>query len=341
MGVLYSVLVNNTMPSFDLDPAFTALVTSSVSAESVLLLRRKIYGDGVINLKEAEQLFLINDQIGDVDCPEWSAFFTEAVTDLVLQQSIPYGYVSEENAKWLMERITKDSAMSLRTEFEALLKVMENAVSVPQNLAAFALEQVKSVIMSGQGMSLYGEAYEPGRVTAADVKALRRVLYAASSEGFNSISREEAEILFDIAQQTSSASNDPSFDDLFARAIGNHVMSGAGWSAPSMAIALRRERWLDEQHSLGGGVADFFGRALGGMGSAFTSLLSHHDQDKSENPLLDTPDDMITHEEADWIAARINRDGIISSAEKNLLRFLKSEASHLAPSLQSLMDKAA
>jgi hypothetical protein len=330
------------MPDLDLDPTFADLVSSPFSAESVLALRRKIYSDGAINRVEAEQLFLINHQIKDLDHPDWSVFFTEAVTDLVLQQSIPYGYISEDNAKWLIERITQDGKMTLRTEFEALLKVMDNAVSVPQMLAAFALEQVKQVVLCGQRVSLHDEAYEPGRVTAADVKALRRVLHAASSEGFNTISREEAEILFDIAEATATADNDPSFDDLFARAIGNHLMAGSGWSAPSMAIALRRERWLDEQHSLTGGIASFFGRALGGMGTAFTALLSQQGYSLSSGHLPhSTPHDMITYEEADWVASRINRDSIISSAEKNLLRFLKQEAAHIAPSLQPLMEKAA
>jgi hypothetical protein len=44
--------------------------------------------------------------------------------------------------------------------------------------------------------------------------------------------------------------------------------------------------------------------------------------------------------EAEWLIARLQRDGKISAAEKRLLAFLKAESPSIAPALAALMEKA-
>ena len=71
-----------------------------------------------------------------------------------------------------------------------------------------------------------GECHAPpGRVTRADVEALRRVLYVASSKGFDQVTRAEAAVLFSIAETTIDAPNDPAYADHFARAVANQNLS--------------------------------------------------------------------------------------------------------------------
>jgi hypothetical protein len=48
----------------------------------------------------------------------------------------------------------------------------------------------------------------------------------------------------------------------------------------------------------------------------------------------------ITKSEADWVIARLNRDGELSSAEQRLLQFLGAEAPSVAPALEPLIAKA-
>ena len=70
-----------------------------------------------------------------------------------------------------------------------------------------------------------------------------------------SITRVEAEILFNINDRTAEADNDPAWSDLFAKALANCVMAASGYVAPPREVALRQEAWLN---SPSGGVGTFF-----------------------------------------------------------------------------------
>ena len=51
--------------------------------------------------------------------------------------------------------------------------------------------------------------------------------------------------------------------------------------------------------------------------------------------------EVVTAEEAEWLARRMGRDGVLHDNEKALLRFIRDEAPSVHPSLQSLIAKAA
>ena len=54
------------------------------------------------------------DRAAPVKCPEWTAFFVEAVTDHVVWQSRPSGVVNEAQGEWLIARA---DALSLEPDF--------------------------------------------------------------------------------------------------------------------------------------------------------------------------------------------------------------------------------
>src|SRR5688572_15101514 len=130
-----------------LDRDFVAEVKVSgrVTAEHVRALRAALYGEGTAQPAEVEQLFAIDEVAADHD-PAWAELFTEALTDLLVEQMEPHGYVSEANAEWLMARIAQDGAVKTDTELELLVKVLEKARTSPDRLAAFALNQVKKAV---------------------------------------------------------------------------------------------------------------------------------------------------------------------------------------------------
>jgi hypothetical protein len=313
-----------TLPS-----AIAALATPGITAEDVVALRRHYFADNAISLREGEELFALGERIGDADCHEWHQFFSEAITLLLVEQIEPRGYLSDANAEWFIARIKADGHILIKSEFETLLRVMERAREVPDKLAAFALGLVKDIILNGDGVAITGEKHEPGIVTAADVAALRRTLFVASSEGFGSVTRAEADVLFDIADATARADNDPSFDDLFARAIGNHLLSGQGRRAPDRKEALRRQAWLDERRPLRTGIAATLRGLVFG---------------KRETTVEPTPapvTEIVTSEEAAWLKGRIHYDGKVGSAERALLAFLRDEAAEIDPSLDAVIAEAA
>jgi hypothetical protein len=217
--------------------------------------------------------------------------------------------------------------------FAMLLAVMERARSVPDRLAAFGLRVVERVVLSGQGGNVTGECHAPGRVTKADVEALRRVLYVASSEGFGQVTRAEAEVLFTIAEATIDAPNHPAFADLFARAVANHILSPGGRLPPSATEALRREVWLDETRPLHVGVGSFFRSAVASLARREAT------PDPVEAALVggSLSPDRIDAAEAQWLTERTGRNGRVSAAEHRLLAFLQEETGALPAALAALV----
>ncbi|MGY6568271.1 MAG: hypothetical protein ACXIVE_04680 [Salinarimonas sp.] len=313
-----------------LPPEIAALAHPGISEADVVTLRRHYFADNAISLREGEELFRIAAGIGDAGPRAWHDFFSEAITELLVHQVQPAGYLSQENARWFMDRIMEDGHVLLKTEFETLLKVMQQARRVPDCLAAFGLKLVADVVLTGEGESVTGERHAPGVVTKADVEALRRVLYVASSEGFGAVTRAEADVLFEIAHKTVDASNDPSFADLFARAIGNHVLCGIGRHAPCPDEARRRETWLDERRSLGTGLGAVLRGIFGARPVAESAGIS----------AFAAGDEVVTSEEALWLKQRIRSNDRLCPAERALLTFLDREARRIDPLLDRLLEEA-
>jgi hypothetical protein len=223
----------------------------SITDDDVLAMRRAYYSDASITEGEASELFALNDS-----CPShalsWTQFFTEALSDFIVHQMKPEGYVDEANAKWLMKHIDADGKLESWNELELLIGILEKAKSVPDSLNIYALNQVKNAVLNGDGVTRSGKDLKAGVVTKGDVQILRRILYAYGSGDNIGITIPEAEVLFDINDATAKADNHPSWSVLFAQAIANHLMMAQGFQAPDRETALRHEKWLDEKPTMGG-----------------------------------------------------------------------------------------
>ena len=318
------------------------LQRGQVRADDVLALRRTIFEDGAVSPDEAELLFQIDQAEGPHDAG-WSELFCEALTDYLVHQSAPAGYVSAENAQWLTERINHDGHVNSDTELELLVKILDTARFSPDSLVKFAMEEVKHAVVTGEGALACGRDLKPGRIGEAEVALLRRILYAASGDGNIAVTRNEAEVLFDINDATVEAENHPDWSDLFVKAIANHLMFVSGYRPPSREEALRREAWLEER----GSTVDFFSRMVSGgftaVWQAYTEqsaeerALAHLEEEKRRLVLAEE----VTPVEGEWLAGRIGRDGHVHENERALLQFLKREAPNGLPtSLQPLMAAA-
>lgn len=324
-----------------ISPEMAALAErGSIGAEDVLTLRQKVFADGVVSAAEADQLFLLNHAC-DINDPSWNTFFIEALTDYMVYQAEPSGYVTADNADWIIERISHDGKVNNETELELLLSVLDNARWVPPRLVNFALTQVKRSVISGQGPLRNGKKLKPGSIGEAEVDCLRRALYALAGDGNIGITQQEAEILFDINDVTRDADNDPSWQDLFVKAIANHLMAASGYQVPSREEALAREAWLGSEDSV---VAFSKGMISGGLKAIFDAYTRPDAEQRALEKLKRQKLEIIIGEaitvgESSWLADRISRDGVISKNEKALLSFIKSESPNIHPSLQPLLDK--
>ncbi|WP_306117860.1 MULTISPECIES: hypothetical protein [unclassified Roseitalea] len=325
-------------------PMSGMVARNRITEADVLTLRLEVFGDGVVSRAEAEALFALDRSCRD-RAPEWVTFFVEALTDYLVNQEPPRGYISEHNADWLIRAIATDGVVDTRTEVELLVNVMEKARSMPAELSAFALRQIAHVVVTGQGPLAGGRMARPGVVTADDVAMLRRILYAFGGDGHAGISRQEAEVLFEINDATVEADNDPAWSDLFVKAIGFSLMAATRHVPVDRKQALRRQAWLDDTSV---DVAGFFSRVfaggLRGYVDAVTGKGGLEEGWRRSNEAFEAANaaaEVIDAREAEWIAERIGRDGILHENEKALLRFLKAESPDLHPSLAPLMDKVA
>lgn len=321
-----------------------------ISANDVLYMRRDVFHDGAISDGEAEDIFALNDAVTDT-CPEWDAFFVECLTEFCVHQAEPQGYISPENADWLIARIASDGHVKSSSELELLVKIIEAAKLVPEQLAAYALEEVAHAVLHGDGALLRNENLTPGVIGQPEAKLIRRIMYGVGSQGRITISKAEVAVLFDLNDKTIEAQNHPEWNDVFVKAVGAHLMMSCGYENISRAEALQREAWLDDSQP---DTMGMLSRTLSSVGSllkaatwtdalqspteAGQQVWNARNSVAQQRAMAAAP---VTSAEAEWLAGRINRDGVMHENEIALLRFVKQEADHIDPALQPLLDQVA
>ena len=113
-----------------------AAADGQISPAEILQLRRESWSDGVILADEAEALFAINDQLSGRNA-EWAGAFVEAMVEHLISGGSPRGYVTQDQADWLVARIDRDGRIESLTELELLARLFERASWVPDSLKAY------------------------------------------------------------------------------------------------------------------------------------------------------------------------------------------------------------
>lgn len=329
------------MAEFKAQDVDEIIARGAVGDADVQRLRAAYYADGVIGPYEVDALFRINDACR-VQSPAWSDLFVEALTDFLVNQAEPEGYVNADNAHWLIDRIGEDGVIQSRTELELLVNVLDKARWSPASLVSFALQQVERAVISGDGPLRAGQSLEPGRITGGEVEMLRRILFAFGGDGNIAVTRAEADVLFRINDACAEGPSNPAWDDLFVKAIANVIMGASGYKVPNRDEALRRERWLEQRGELSvGGMLSGMMRGLGAVWSAYTEQSSEERAiARLERQRIEiVTNEEITEGEIDWLSERICRDGKLTPNEQALLDFLRRESPKVHPKLQALVDR--
>jgi hypothetical protein len=298
-------------------------------------LRGSIYGKGEATRIDLSALVALCPDMGDD--PDYISLVAEVARDVMLGQSDPPGYISEDDADWLTARLGDGAGLSCRAQFETLKAVLGHAVSVPSSLVAFAVREIERAILTGRRSLLGGVEPEPGVVTAEDVEALRIVAFAPRAGAGPHVDRATAEALFDIAHATATAPNDPSFPEFFAKAVGNYLTGAAFVIAPK-----RREMATP-------GLADFLEGLAGGLlspgleGAKSVEQLAEEryaEVNAETEARLEAAAD-IDAGEAKWVLAHLARGGELCPAERRLLAFLREESAAAPAEITALFDNAA
>jgi hypothetical protein len=207
---------------------------------------------------------------------------------------------------------------------DLVLGAIERARLVPPSLVHFALDQVKDAVIDGGGPLRCGDPCVPRVVGAGHVELMRRIMCAFDGDGDLPVTQPEAELLFDIDKATAGGDNDPSWQELFVKAVGNCVLAALGYTVHVRARALAG--------AAGGAV-----RPIDGLGLApdpGCRLQSGAEREVAR--LARKKIEIVTGEplvlaDASWLAGRIEGEGAWSPNARALLRFLEATGAALSP----------
>ena len=185
-----------------------------IDADEVATIEQQLYDDGVIDREEADFLFALNDATsGKENDPGWQALFVKALSDHVLQDEVSPGVIDDDEANYLIEMIQGDGVVDAN-ELALLVNICATATGEsPGSFNQFVLDSVKAAVIAD------------GIVDAEEVEMMQKVVYGAGGAGGSDVDSAEADMLFDINNETTdNQGHDPSWQAFFVEALSKHVL---------------------------------------------------------------------------------------------------------------------
>ena len=295
-----------------------------ITAEEILSLRREGWADGRIEPAEAEAIFVLNDHLAE-RTDEWVDFFVEALSEFVLAGGNPRGFVSEDQAEWLISRLDRSGQVETMAELELLARLFDRAERIPEQLKGYALSQIEQIVLTGTGPTRDGGTVEAARITTAECRLLRRFVFSFAGDTAAGVSQAEAEMLFRVKDATLGANNAPEWPDLFVQGVANFLM-GHNRFAP---LSADRARELDSfMNDATPRMGAFFGRmAKADLGGSFADaagrVLGFGRKGVSRDLTAEVADDArITEVEDAWLQQQVDANHELDALDKALLRFI-------------------
>jgi hypothetical protein len=323
------------------------LAKRSIGAEDVLRLRQEVFKDGVVDQTEVEAVFELDRVCEDKD-RAWEEFYVDELTYYFVFQVEPRGYVSDENAQFLINGILRDDRIAGPTELGLLINIIDSARSCPNHLVRFVLEAVKDSVLSPD-TAAYGRGRRAGVVTPVDVELIRTAIYGGGGFGTYTVARPEADLLFDLNDATNEAESADNWREVFVKGVGSHLMFPLGAPiAPTAEEVLSRDEWFQERRTYGAFLRDL-GSALRDFEvmesmrevDLFGTRRAREEAEREEAQALEAvARESIDEGEAEWLTARLKRADTITENERALLDFIKHNSSQIHPSLNKLFAKA-
>lgn len=274
----------------------------------------QVYEDGIVSRAEAEALFRLNDHLSNAD-PHWKMRFTEAVKDYLVTREPPEGWVTEEEATWLIAQVDHHGNRLSLEEIDLVIHILRFADGAHESLFDHALQTVSNRIIAD------------GAASKEMVERMRFLVFARAGDSASWVSRSEAAVLFKTNDAIAFAKNDPSWNDFFARAVANHLMARAHPNPVDVKEALRREKWVKDTSV---SPLRFLGRMATSFDGDWFEEVTYSSEKASEarmraNEAANRAAEKVTDDKNAWLMKRLGWDGKVSPAEEALLKFLRSE----------------
>ncbi|WP_158918722.1 hypothetical protein [Caulobacter sp. S45] len=311
----------------------------ALSPADALAARSNLYGQSAeISRGDAEAIFKLNANAGS-HSQEWRNLFVEVITDYVVRQTHPVGYVDDDRANWLISTISSYPRIR-EDEVELLLHILDEADQTPGAFETFILNMLKALTL--------WRLKRNGRLERVDVERLRRAVFGKGSDANDGVSRKEAEILFDINDALGGADAE-GWSDFFIRAVANAILFESPWK-PDANKELAEEAWIADH-----GIHPFrrieaeaeSGHFLHDVGEGFHEVVQwdFHGQDLAElgsrvaaDQALEAAAEAVTEDEEHWLLGRIGLNGRVDANEQALIEFVVANAHALPPDFMALVQ---
>jgi hypothetical protein len=335
----------------------------SIHNVDVQSLRQNLAENDAISALEADLLLMLNTACRIKDA-SWSGFFVETLTDYLVHQTAPEGYVTAATAEWLALRFSRDGRITNHAELDLVVSIIEEARWVPLSLPLIVLRQVRAGIATGQGPLRAGAPVPAGVITDTEVELVRRVLVACDDA--LPVTRAEAEALFEINAALSDPASHPGWAELYVTAIANAVMWAAGYAVAARSDALGKlEVVSDAAHASDtirlpcGITSDEIAARLSAADdiaqmngpAAFSTCRPQSSEERALARLERQRIEIITHDkilepDIDWLVGQIGgqisaRGGQASPNEHRLLARIERSSPALHPALEPLLKTVA
>jgi hypothetical protein len=132
------------------------------------------------------------------------------------------------------------SAIGTAADFHDIIAAIDQAPHLAPGLAVLALDEVRRGVVTGEGPTTRGRVHFSRTLDATDAAMCEMILIAGGGRDGRPVTREEAEVLFDIHEAALDREDAGHFDDLLVKAIAHHVLAAAGHAVPPRATALAR-----------------------------------------------------------------------------------------------------
>jgi hypothetical protein len=215
--------------------AFPACVIAGkqrLAVEDIGLLRKHSFPEGIRTGDDAIVLLALNNSCPE-KCSEWNNFFVEQLSAFIVHFSYPQGSLDEINVAWLMRMVSTDGVVNSPLELELVLHVMEIAAYVPDELRAFALDQLRLSLSESCGAYHVSRAVTRQGIARQDIDYIMRILRSLSDGGVISLQPLTWAVLMRIGQETLPSANHPRWSSIISAV-----------KLVEYAETPRRSRWL-------------------------------------------------------------------------------------------------
>lgn len=328
----------------------------TIRASDVAALRTVYEASECMARDDAEVLFAVHAAC-PISAPAWSEFFIEAITEYVVHQATPQGYVVSENARWLTEHIAGFGQVDTSTELSLLVHIVECARWTPPSLTVLGLSQILNAVTTGTGPLRAGRPAEPGIILPPEVLLARRLIAAFGGDTNITVTRAEVDILVAINRAIGPGMSTPDWSDLFIRVVGSSVLAALGHAVPSrrdlvdpassdtrqsQTIALFGSSDVMPSHAerqASGGIPGSGVRLWSTM-----PLLAPGERAMArlERQRLEIVTNEVVEEASDgWLIARLGEASRDDPNEIALLFYISRQATALPPELRAFASRAA